>query len=203
MRHTFCFLYGVWFSLLQYYCFLALESGLSASTISYLIVTFSWLTGTWVGLRWGQPALRPFHTLLSLSAYFGILLTVQRFPFDQRLLPLEALGVAVAGWTVGIFFRSYATHFRQAKTLFLIENNGFIAGLFVALWGFLEWGRVFMLAAPLTLCLSLCVLDWVMEFRARQTLSAMSAVRLPAFPKALKNKSSNDRCSERTTRYET
>lgn len=177
MYHTRCFLYGLFFAVLQYSYFLALESGVSATMTIYMTVVFSWLAGTWVGLRLGSPVLRPYHTLLSLAAYLGTLLCVRQFPFDQRVLPFCAAGVSVSGFMVGIFFRSYARHFRQAKALFFSENNGFILGLMVALWGFLEFGKTFLVAVPLVLSTGLLLLDWAMDLRERQLFPALDRLR--------------------------
>lgn len=175
MHHTRTFLYGLLFAVLQYFYFLALESGLAATVTIYMTIIFSWLLGTWISLNFMRTELKPLHILASVGAYLAAIWGVYEFPFDQRLLPLYAVAVGISGFVVGIFFRSFVRHFRESKSLFLWENNGFILGFIIALLGFLKYGRVFMLSFPVGLVLVLIALDGLAQSqRASQARNAIS-----------------------------
>ena len=165
MHHTRTFLYGLLFSALQYFYFLGLESGLAATVTIYMTVVFSWLFGAWLSLNLTRAELKPVHVLASVAAYLATLWGVFQFPFDGRLLPLYAVAIGISGFVVGVFFRSFARHFQRSKSLFLWENNGFILGFIVALFGFLRFGRAFMLSFPVGLAVVLVVMDVVARWQ--------------------------------------
>lgn len=165
MHHTRCFLYGLFFAVLQYFYFLNLELALSATAIVYLAVVLSWLAGTWVGLNLIRSERMNLNLLIGITVYLVTVGGMIMFPFDQRFLPLYTLCVGASGLSVGVFFRSFAKHFREAKALFFSENNGFILGLFVALWGFLQFGRPFTVVFPLILSIVLLTLEAIAHLR--------------------------------------
>lgn len=180
MRHTQSFLYALFFAQLQYFYFLNLESGLASTMAIYMIVVCCWLMGTLAGLSLRRVELKPLHLLVSILAYFGTSFSLIAFPFDQRFLPLYAVCIGVSGMAVGIFFRSFGKHFHAAKGLFFSENNGFIAGLFVSLWGFLQMGRAFMLASPVLLAFVILSLDSWVRYRELQKARCLAPVEAPS-----------------------
>lgn len=114
-----------------------------------MAVTVAWLLGSLAGLR--SPRAFPKDAafiLASLAAYYGTWAGLRSRPFDERLLPAYALGVAVSGAYAGYLLRSGAEASSDARRALLIENNGFIIGLAAAFFGFFRLGEPFLAAAP-------------------------------------------------------
>ena len=143
------FLGGLLFALLQSCYFLLLEAQLSSAWSTYMAVTVGWLAGSLGGLRVVRAPRRDAAFIAaSLAAYYGTWAGLRSRPFDERLLPAYALGVAVSGAYAGYFLRANAERSADPRRTLLMENNGFIAGLISAFIGFFLVGEPFLVSAP-------------------------------------------------------
>ncbi len=158
------FAVGLFFAVLQFCYFFLLECQLSSAWNSYAAVTLAWMTGILAGLmlplRDGR--VRRHLWLLNIPCYYGVWLGLRAFPFNGRLLPAYVLLVSGSGLYAGHFFRTSFARTRDARSLLLHENNGFVTGLLVGLLGFAANARLFLLLAPalclfLLACLTTCV----------------------------------------------
>jgi hypothetical protein len=144
-------LVGLLLGLLQTGLFFQLSFTLSSSFGTFLMVTFCWLAGSAVGVFWLARHLRwdtRLFLALALLAYGCCALLLNLAPFDTRLWPVYAALVVVTGIYPGVFFARFSAVHR-ARTLFLWENNGFIAGLVLGTLLFMVTGRIALWIAPL------------------------------------------------------
>jgi hypothetical protein len=147
-------LVGLLLGLLQAGLFFQLSLTLSSSYGTYLMVTLCWLIGSALGVLAGDRVRLSLAELLimALVLYFGCCLLLVYFPFQTSLWPLYAAFVLLISVYPGVFFAQTAPHY-QARTLFLLENNGFILGLISGTLISVLLGRVGLLIAPLLVAL--------------------------------------------------
>lgn len=150
---------GLHFAVLQASHFLLLEAHLSARSQTYLLTMLCWLAGFWIGLgvagqrsgaALGQAELRPrtpahpraFPGLLAAGAasYYATWALSRWLPFHGALYVAAALSSAVGALLAGHFFRAVAEGWRPLRRPLLHENNGFLAGLLLALLGAVRAG---------------------------------------------------------------
>ncbi len=152
-------LVGLMLGLLQTGLFFQLTSTLSSGFGTYLMITLCWLTGSAVGVLGGEKF--PLRTvpllILAFVAYGCCGLLLAHFPFATGLWPVYGLLVAVIGTFPGLFFARMASAYR-ARTLFLLENNGFIAGLVAGTFLSLVAGRAALWVTPVFIGLVICLL---------------------------------------------
>ena len=138
---------GLHLGLLQFGHLLALQRGISAAALTYALVLGAWLAGSLLGL-WLDRHERPLIVigLLTHLAAHAWLLTHDFIGFGALafLLPAVAAGALVGG---GFFARVLPTRPRTGDIL-AAENDGFLAGMLVAVLGFAFAGRWFSLLAP-------------------------------------------------------
>ncbi len=152
-------LVGLMLGLLQTGLFFQLTSTLSSGFGTYLLITLCWLIGSAFGVLGGEKLpLRMVPLLVLAFAAYGLCgLLLARFPFETGLWPIYAMLVVLIGTFPGLFFARMAPAYR-ARTLFLLENNGFIAGLITGTLLSLVAGRTALWAAPVLIGLAVCVL---------------------------------------------
>lgn len=132
---------GLHFAVLQASHFLLLEAHLSARSQTYLLTMLCWLAGFWAGLGvTARP--RAFAGLLAAGAasYYATWTLSRWLPFHGALYVAAALSSAVGGLLGGHFFRAVAERWRPLRRPLLHENNGFVAGLLLALVGAVRAG---------------------------------------------------------------
>jgi hypothetical protein len=145
-------LVGLLLGLVQTGLFLQLAFTLSSSIGTFLLVTLCWLLGSALGvlyaakLRWTMD----IFLWLALAAYAMCAFILNLVPFDTRLWPFYGLLIVVSGLYPGVFFARMAPVY-QARTLFLLENNGFIVGLVLGTLLFMLVGRIALWIVPLLL----------------------------------------------------
>jgi len=146
-------LFGVFFALLQTSYFFQLEIWLTAAYPAFLTITLGWLMGNIVGLRfdttpWGKAIPLAVWLLISLGAYYLVIVLLQLFPDQRLLLPLYGVCIGLAGMLAGRFFVISRTLFSSSAKLFFMENNGFVLGWVLGFFGFVWRGHIFNLTAP-------------------------------------------------------
>jgi len=146
----FAFLTGLYFAFLQFGYLILLQINISSAYLTYMTIVLSWMAGTVAGLWIKKPGPEPGVVLGALS-YYGVYWLVTHHPFAGFTLFLSALGVGVTGIWAGRFFVVFLPRFAGPDRLFLHENNGFLAGIFLFFPGFALLGRGFLLWTPLLL----------------------------------------------------
>jgi hypothetical protein len=135
---------GLHFAVLQASHFLLLEAHLSARSQTYLLTMLCWLAGFWVGLGLAPTPARPraFLGLLAAGAasYYATWALSRWLPFHGALYVAAALSSGVGALLAGHFFRAVAEGWRPLRRPLLHENNGFVAGLLLALLGAVRAG---------------------------------------------------------------
>lgn len=153
-------LVGLMLGLLQTGLFFQLTSTLSSGFGTYLMITLCWLVGSALGvLGLAKFPLKMASLLLVAFASYalcGILLS--RFPFETGLWPVYGVLVAVMGTYPGLFFANMASSYR-ARSLFLLENNGFILGLVAGTLLLLLVGRAALWITPALVGLAVLLLS--------------------------------------------
>jgi len=143
-------LVGLLLGLLQTGLFFQLSFTMSSSIATFLMVTLCWLLGSAIGVyslgktRWKSEG----FMALALLAYAACAVLLGLLPFQTGMWPVYAVLVMLTGFYPGVFFARMAPVYR-ARTLFLRENNGFIAGLALGVILFMLAGRIALWAAPL------------------------------------------------------
>ena len=142
-------LVGLMLGLLQTGLFFQLTTTLSSGFGTYLMITLCWLMGSALGVTYG-PKFAPRTTyllVLALASYglCGVLLS--RLPFETGFWPVYAVLVALIGTYPGLFFARMASVY-HTRTLFLLENNGFIVGLVAGTILLMLVGRVALWITP-------------------------------------------------------
>jgi hypothetical protein len=148
-KTTYPILVGLMLGLLQIGLFFQLSSMLSSGFGTYLMITLCWLTGSALGVTYGAKlAPRTAYLLaLALASYglCGFLLSC--LPFETEFWPVYAALVTLIGTYPGLFFARMAAVY-PARTLFLLENNGFIVGMVVGTLLLMLVGRVALWIMP-------------------------------------------------------
>jgi hypothetical protein len=129
------------------YTFL-LEAHLTSRTVSYFAALGCWLVGVLLGLWLRRPALFLPLLLAGTGAYYLAWAIIHTLPFDFRLLPAALACVTASGLLAGYFFPWAAGRFARLKLLFLHENNGFLLGSVVSLFGLVHAGERYLALAP-------------------------------------------------------
>ncbi|MDZ4766788.1 MAG: hypothetical protein SGI73_19795 [Chloroflexota bacterium] len=147
---------GVLLGFIQTGLFLQLAFTLSSSITTYLMITLCWLVGSVFGVlvlaqRGGSLAR---YLLIAMLAYgaCGVMLVLQ--PFETRLLPLYGVAIILIGVYPGVFFQRM-TPLSSARTVFFLENNGFIVGIIVSTIAFMFFGQVVLWIVPVVISLYL------------------------------------------------
>jgi hypothetical protein len=143
------FFLGVALALLQLSFFFMLEVHVTSRADSYFTALFFWLIGFLWGLNRPGPLAFPALLLLAPLAYYVALGTVGTWPYRLALLPLVGACIGVGGAMAGSFFPWAQRSFPRARLLFFHENNGFLAGIGVALLGSVFFGQALLSYAPL------------------------------------------------------
>ncbi len=159
-------LMGIHFALLQTGYFFELQIGLTAAYPSFITVILSWLAGSVIGLRAGRGG-ADYSLLLhvaSLAAYGACVLLLNTWPYQTGLLPLYAALIMVSGAQAGYFFAVNTKLFSSVSRLFLMENNGFVAGWIIGFFGFVAFGHSFDIIGPATMG---AVSAWLISGRPR------------------------------------
>jgi hypothetical protein len=150
---------GLMLGLLQVGLFFQLTSMLSSGFGTYLMITLCWLIGSAVGVTFGaRIAPRTTYLLVLALASYGLCgFLLSRLPFETESWPAYAVLVALIGTYPGLFFARMASVYR-ARTLFLLENNGFIIGMVTGTLLLMLVGRVALWIAPVAVGVTLCLL---------------------------------------------
>ncbi len=150
MKRIFPSLVGLLLGLLQTGLFFQLTFTLSSTFGTFLLVTLCWLVGSAIGVyflaRFSLPTWA--FLVLALLAYGACALLLNAAPFNTVIWPLYAVLIILSGFYPGVFFARMSA-FYPARTLFLWENNGFIAGLVLGTLAFLVAGRIALWILPL------------------------------------------------------
>ncbi len=152
-------LVGLLLGLLQTGLYLQLSFTLSSSIGTYLLVTLCWLLGSAIGALWvsrSEMSLR-VGLILALIAYAACGWFLSLAPFESSRWILYAFLVILTGLYPGLFFARMAPYYR-ARTLFFLENNGFILGLAAGTLLFMIAGRAILWLAPAVV--AMVVLLW-------------------------------------------
>ncbi|MCC6233343.1 MAG: hypothetical protein IT580_11910 [Verrucomicrobiales bacterium] len=162
---------GVWLALLQFAYFFLLEVRLSSRATSFFVALFFWLAGFLVGLNVRSP--RVFVLLLpaSLGAYYVARQVLGLFPYRLGILPVVGVCIAVSGALAGAFFPYLARRFLAVKWLLFHENNGFVVGLLLTLFGSVFAGRFFLDWAPVLGAVPVLALAWNSRERSLPALA--------------------------------
>ncbi len=96
------------------------------------------------------------------------MLILNTYPFVIALLPFYAAMIIICGVLAGCFFRVNSALLGSASRLFFIENNGFVLGWIIGFAGFVVYGSVFNLIAPLILGVFCIGLAWWTAHRPSQ-----------------------------------
>jgi hypothetical protein len=152
-------LVGLMLGLLQTGLFFQLTSTLSSGFGTYLMITLCWLVGSALGVLGGAKfPLKMAPLLLVAFASYGVCgLLLSRFPFETGLWPVYGVLVALIGTYPGLFFASMSSAYR-ARSLFLLENNGFILGLVAGTLLLLLAGRTALWITPALVGLAVLLL---------------------------------------------
>ncbi len=151
-------LMGVMFALIQTGYFFHLSMWVTSAYPGFLTVTVCWLGGGVFGLYFSgkekisifeSPMKNIYFLCASLTAYYLSYILCNLKPFILETLIAHGLLVIISGAQAGFFFGTGKAMFKKVSTLFFMENNGFILGWIVGFGGFVLWGTLFTLSAPL------------------------------------------------------
>lgn len=142
------FLYGMHFGVVQIAVYFLIQVYVTASFMGYFAVVLAWMAGVVVSLRFAVPRRLSTALFVSTGAYFGLLgLTSILTPY-LAALPLIAILVGLTSLPAGAIFRVYSARI-AASSLFFHENNGFVLGYLLSMFGFVKWGVNYLQWAPL------------------------------------------------------
>lgn len=151
-------LVGVLLGFVQTGLFLQLAFTLSSSITTYLTITLCWLIGSVIGVlfmtRLGWTLTQ--HLILTMAAYALCGITLASQPFETRLLPIYAVAIIVIGVYPGVFFERLKPRY-SARSLFFLENNGFIVGVVVSTLAFMFFGQAILWIVPMVISVYLAV----------------------------------------------
>lgn len=142
------FCVGLWLALLQFSFFFLLEVRLTSRTTTFFVALFFWLVGFLAGLNLRSPRAFPLLVALAPAAYYVAYLVLGLLPYRVQVLPLVGACIAVAGSLAGAFFPYAAGRFGRLKLLLFHENNGFVLGILLSLFGAVFAGRFLLDWAP-------------------------------------------------------
>ncbi len=138
---------GVHFGLLQSVLYFIILCNVTATFIGYFAMVLAWIGGVVFSLRDGFRLSYYQSLLLSLGAYYFLLVLTRFAPPYYGLIPLIAVLIALTALPAGAFFRTYATRTTPYR-IFFHENNGFILGNLLGLLLFLKFGIRVMFWGP-------------------------------------------------------
>ena len=166
------FLVGVHFGVLQFAYFFLLEVFVSSRAITYFACVFCWLIGLLVGLNFSDRFRA--RTILGggLLAYGLTVLINLFYPYKTASLVIIGLLIAVSGVSPGYFFSQVGQRYRTVRKIFLLENNGFIAGSALCFYLAVFYGRWLLYAAPAISLLALWLSTKIPSGRAGPRLQA-------------------------------
>lgn len=142
------FCVGLWLALLQFSFFFLLEVRLTSRATTFFVALFFWLVGFLVGLNLRSPRAFPALVALAPAAYYVAHLTLGLLPYRVQALPVVGACIAVAGALAGAFFPHTAGRFARLKVLLFHENNGFVLGILLSLFGAVFAGRFLLDWSP-------------------------------------------------------
>lgn len=127
---------------------MAVQRSISAAALTYALVLGAWLLGSLIGL-W-LPRRERLLVLVGLVAHLAVHARLLASPFASPaalalLLPAVGLGALAGG---GFFARVLPAEPRTGP-IFAAENDGFLAGMLLAVLGYAFLGRWFSLLIPL------------------------------------------------------
>jgi hypothetical protein len=152
-------LVGTMLGLLQTGLYFQLTSTLSSGFGTYLMVTLCWLMGSALSVSFGgRISVRTdLLLILALLSYGCCGLLLSQVPFETQLWPFYAALVVIIGTYPGLFFARMASRYR-ARSLFLLENNGFIIGLVAGTILVMLGGRMTLWVTPVAVALTILLL---------------------------------------------
>ena len=130
---------GIWFASLQAGYFLCLETSLTATYLTYVLVVACWLVGAMVGLAIAWDSHHRLM-LLALVSYAVVTWLAHAAPSD-RVWPAAVIGMVVGGIVSGQFFAMRQGLFPHVGWLFFWENTGFLIGWTVVMAGWMLFGE--------------------------------------------------------------
>jgi spermidine synthase len=131
---------GIYFGVMQVAIYFAVQVLITASHVGYFVVLLSWLTGAIIGLKVSRIGSLAWSMALSLGAWYALLLLAPAAATANWLVPILAVLVVVSGLPAGRFFREFGRSVR-GSSLFFHENNGFVLGYLLAVFGFMHAGQ--------------------------------------------------------------
>lgn len=152
---------GLHFAILQMAYFFLAEVFLSAGHVPYFMLSFFWLVGL-IGGLWFTRDVPPMPVyLVGVGAYAMLVLALFIRPFDDTVGPLACACIAISGMGPGHFFGTLAVPTEERARVLVHENNGFIAGLLIALFASSHRGVWLLYWGPLAgFVLVLVCLAW-------------------------------------------
>ncbi|MCF6284435.1 MAG: hypothetical protein L3K26_04525, partial [Candidatus Hydrogenedentes bacterium] len=148
---------GLHLGILQAALFFIVQVYVTATYMGYFVIVLAWMLGVVINMKVALPKSLASALVLSLGAYYLMLLVAGTLAPYWLLVPLYFALPVLAAQPAGAFFRELAGRV-SARSLFLHENNGFILGLLLSMFGFVKWGVHFLYVAPL-LSLALALLS--------------------------------------------
>ncbi len=170
------FALGFYFALLQYGYFFLTEAWVSSRAVSFFFVLFFWLIGFLAGLRYPRGNRMAALLALSLGGYYVAWLVVRHNPYSNADYLVIATASLLSGLAPGHYFSWAQRRFARVGSMFFHENNGFILGIVVSMFGSLFAGTWMLQWAPLLALLGVGLVGWWR--RARQ--AAVPEDREPA-----------------------
>ncbi len=142
------FVSGLHFGILLICLYLTLQMFVSASFVTLLVVGVAWILGIILNMKFAVPRSLSASMGVSIISYYVLLMATSVFTPYEFLLPVFAILIVLVALPAGSFFREYASRF-SSSSMFLHQNNGFVLGYVLSLFGFAEWGVNFLYWAPL------------------------------------------------------
>ncbi|MCC6233341.1 MAG: hypothetical protein IT580_11900 [Verrucomicrobiales bacterium] len=139
---------GAYFGVLQWCAFFRLQSSLAATAMVYLLATAAWMLGSLVGLTLPGRSREGGWLAASVVSYAILDGVAQGHPYDLAWLPVCLSAVVVMGGYAGRFFRFRAGSVGESRSLFFLENTGFVLGMGFTVLGLHLGGDVFLRWLP-------------------------------------------------------
>lgn len=155
---------GILLGVLQTGLFFQLSFTLSSGFGTYLLITLSWLLGSFIGVTVIVSTKVHLYVLLVISLIsYGVCSAMPLiFPFNTSLWWIYGILIIGVGVFPGVFFARVASRYTAAQ-LFLWENNGFVVGMVIGTLLFLVLGRYVLWVMPVFMALMLVM------FKGRQS----------------------------------
>ncbi len=144
----YCFLSGLHFALLQFGYIYLLQIHVTATWLTFALVTLTWMVGALSGL-WLKKGDAHTGLGMGLLGYLIVHLLTRLFPFSLAILPAAAVCILAGGFWAGRFFPFMTRRLPRTDLIFFHENNGFILGILLCFAGLTLLGRVSLLWMPL------------------------------------------------------